>query len=376
MPQESGNRPSVVVIGGGYAGIRAARELDDIADVILVEPRDSFRHNIGALRATVQPDWAHNIFMSYERLLTRGKVVHERAARVEPGYVELASGQVLRPDFLVLATGSRYPFPAKDWEESSEKSKDNYMRTAKELERAQHAVILGAGAVGIEMAGEILAQWPGKKVTLLDPSSDVLGGNYPEKLRTALRKMITEAGVDLRLGEGLTKLPEEPAGVVAPFTAQTTTGRTIEADLWMRCFGGAVPSEYLAGSLTGARNDSGTVRVGSDMRVEGHKTVYAVGDIADLGLPTAFLADIQAEVAARNIRRHIAGEGEGQDAVFADPFPHLVVPFGPGKGIGWLVHEEDLLDDASVAQLKGDHLLVDMYTDKLGLTEGAWNLGH
>ncbi|MDX3239700.1 FAD/NAD(P)-binding oxidoreductase [Streptomyces sp. ME03-5709C] len=376
MPHESENRLSVVVIGGGYAGIRAARELDDIADVVLVEPRDSFRHNIGALRATVQPDWADNIFMSYERLLTRGTVVHERAVRVEPGHVELASGQVLRPDFLVLATGSRYPFPAKDGEESSARSKENYARTAKELEQADHALVLGAGAVGIEMVGEILAQWPGKKVTLLDPSSDVLGGNYPEKLRTALRKMITEAGVDLRLGEGLTELPEAPAGVVAPFTARTTTGRTIEADLWLRCFGSAVPSDYLAGSLAAARTTSGTVRVGEDMRVEGHETVYAVGDIADLGLPTAFLADIQAEVAAQNIRRHILGEEEGQDAVFADPFPHLVVPFGPGRGTGWLVHQEDLLDDASVAQLKGDHLLVAMYTDKLGLTEGAWTLGH
>ncbi|MGW2354707.1 FAD-dependent oxidoreductase [Actinacidiphila glaucinigra] len=237
-------------------------------------------------------------------------------------------------------------------------------------------MILGAGAVGIEMAGEILAQWPDKKVTLLDPSSDVLGGNYPEKLRTALRKMITEAGVDLRLGEGFTELPEAPAGVVAPFTAQTTMGQTIEADLWLRCFGGAVPSDYLAGSLAAARNTSGTVRVGDDMRVEDHETVYAVGDIADLGLPTAFLADLQAEVAAKNIRRHIVGEKEGQDATFADPFPHLVVPFGPGKGTGWLVHQEDLLDDAAVAQLKGDHLLVAMYTDKLGLTEGAWTLGH
>ncbi|MGI5253944.1 NAD(P)/FAD-dependent oxidoreductase [Actinacidiphila glaucinigra] len=376
MSQESDSRPSVVVIGGGYAGIRAARELDDIADVVLVEPRDSFRHNIGSLRATVQPDWAPNIFMSYERLLSRGSVVHDRAARVEPGRVELVSGEVLRPDFLVLATGSRYPFPAKDEEESSEKSKDNYARTAAELERADHAVILGAGAVGIEMAGEILAQWPDKKVTLLDPSSDVLGGNYPEKLRTALRKMITEAGVDLRLGEGFTELPEAPAGVVAPFTAQTTMGQTIEADLWLRCFGGAVPSDYLAGSLAAARNTSGTVRVGDDMRVEDHETVYAVGDIADLGLPTAFLADLQAEVAAKNIRRHIVGEKEGQDATFADPFPHLVVPFGPGKGTGWLVHQEDLLDDAAVAQLKGDHLLVAMYTDKLGLTEGAWTLGH
>src|SRR4051794_38099798 len=98
--------PTVAVIGGGYAGVNVARALDDVADVVLVEPRDAFVHNIAALRAAVDPDFAPTIFLPYDRLLTRGRVVRDRAVEVEPGRVRLASGEELRPDYIVLATGS------------------------------------------------------------------------------------------------------------------------------------------------------------------------------------------------------------------------------------------------------------------------------
>jgi NADH dehydrogenase FAD-containing subunit len=41
----------VAVVGGGYGGIAAAKALDASADVVLVEPRDMFMHNVAALRA-------------------------------------------------------------------------------------------------------------------------------------------------------------------------------------------------------------------------------------------------------------------------------------------------------------------------------------
>jgi NADH dehydrogenase FAD-containing subunit len=52
-------RPVVVVLGGGYAGVQVARPLDDLADVVLVEPKDHFVHNVAALRALVdRPGWS------------------------------------------------------------------------------------------------------------------------------------------------------------------------------------------------------------------------------------------------------------------------------------------------------------------------------
>ena len=44
-------RPTVAVIGGGYGGFNAAKALDEFVDVLLVEPRDAFVHNVAALRA-------------------------------------------------------------------------------------------------------------------------------------------------------------------------------------------------------------------------------------------------------------------------------------------------------------------------------------
>src|SRR3954463_12553178 len=105
--------PTVAVIGGGYGGTIAARQLDDVADVVLVEPRDAFVHNIGALRAVVDPAFAPRIFLPYNRLLGNGRAVRAREGQVTAERDEPGSGDESRPDFVVLATGSSYPFPAK-----------------------------------------------------------------------------------------------------------------------------------------------------------------------------------------------------------------------------------------------------------------------
>ena len=44
---------TVAIVGGGYGGAAAAKALDDIADVILIEPKDAFVHNIAALRGLI-----------------------------------------------------------------------------------------------------------------------------------------------------------------------------------------------------------------------------------------------------------------------------------------------------------------------------------
>ena len=113
MTDSSATRPTVVVIGGGYGGANVAKALDDVADVVLVEPKDAFQHNVAALRALADPAWLPRIFLPYGGLLARGRVVPDRAVKVEPGEVTLASGEVIAADYIVLATGSTYPFPAK-----------------------------------------------------------------------------------------------------------------------------------------------------------------------------------------------------------------------------------------------------------------------
>ena len=60
---------SVVIIGGGYGGISLAKSLDDVVDVVLVDPKDSFVHSVAALRSLVSKEWAERMFFRYEGLL-------------------------------------------------------------------------------------------------------------------------------------------------------------------------------------------------------------------------------------------------------------------------------------------------------------------
>ena len=85
----------VVVVGGGYGGVAVAKELDAVADVVLVEPKDAFVHATAALRAAVDPQWQDKVFLPYDHLLARGRVVHDRARLVSPGLVHLSATQTL-----------------------------------------------------------------------------------------------------------------------------------------------------------------------------------------------------------------------------------------------------------------------------------------
>src|SRR5918911_4534384 len=84
--------PTVVVIGGGYGGIAVAKALDEEADVVLVEPKDAFEHNVAALRALVDPSWSDRIHFPYDGLLKRGRVIRDRAVRVDQNRIVLGSG--------------------------------------------------------------------------------------------------------------------------------------------------------------------------------------------------------------------------------------------------------------------------------------------
>jgi NADH dehydrogenase FAD-containing subunit len=124
---------TVVVVGGGYGGAPTAKALDEIADVVLVEPKDAFVHNIAALRGIVDPDWTDRIFFPYDRLLHRGRVIHDRAARVDADAVILSSGERIEADYIVLASGSAYPFPAKMDVDDSTTAKSKIANTRAEL---------------------------------------------------------------------------------------------------------------------------------------------------------------------------------------------------------------------------------------------------
>jgi NADH dehydrogenase FAD-containing subunit len=267
---------SVVVVGGGYGGTLAAKELDSEADVTLIDPREGFVNAAASLRALTQPDWAHHAFFPFETLLERGRVIRDQAVSVDPKGVTLASGERVEADYLVLATGSSYSFPAKPNQASTSIAQqlDDLRATHKELAGAGRVLILGAGPVGLELAGEIKEVWPDKDVVIIDRGDQLLPGFLPE-VRDGLRRQLA-------------------------MTAQAT------------------------------------VPVTERLNVQGYEHAYALGDITALPDPKmASYAMTHADVVVTNIKAQLAAAEPG---VIYTPAAErrILLPLGPHAGVGQL----------------------------------------
>ncbi|MGW4206320.1 NAD(P)/FAD-dependent oxidoreductase [Streptomyces sp. NPDC004726] len=355
----------VVVIGGGYGGTTAAKALDDAADVTLVEPKDAFLHNVGALRAAVDADFAPQIFLPYDKLLGNGRVVRDRAVQVEPGAVTLGSGDRLAADYIVLATGSGYPFPAKSDLDDSAASLERFGLVRKQLSNAGRVLLLGAGPVGLEFAGEIKAQWPEKDVVLVDPAPGILS-DYSSSLREEIERQLDALGVRMLLGDSLTEEPPTEVGTAGTFTVTTRAGASVTADVWFRSYGVTPATGYLAGRLSEARLANGHLAVGPTLQVRGETSVFALGDITDVAESKRAGAAIQhASVIAQNIKSLIAGE---QELAVYEPGPAaILLPLGPTGGAGELPGGQ-LLGPEAASEYKGADLMVGRFAESLGLT--------
>ena len=352
---------TVAVIGGGYGGASVAKALDEHADVVLIDPKDAFVHSAGSLRALVRPDWADSIFFTYDTLMQNGTVVRERAASVDAGGVTLESGRRVEADFVVLATGSGYPYPAKFDTDAAGEALTRLRSTHGELAQAERVLIAGAGPVGLELAGEIKAEWPGKHVIVVDPGTRLLPA-FDEALREDLHRQLDEVGIELRQGTSLLEEPPTRPGEYKPVTARTSGG-DVEADIWFRAYGVDTASHYLADGRLTTRNERGQVPVTERLNVAGHANVYAVGDITDLDeAKMAAFAMQHAEVVAENIRAQIAGEEPGATYV-PSPIPSLLLPLGPHKGVGQYPTENGpaLIPAETVAQYKGADIFVERF---------------
>jgi NADH dehydrogenase FAD-containing subunit len=356
-----------VIVGGGYGGSALAKALDEEAHVVLVDPRDAFVNTAGSLRALTQPDWAHHMFYPYEHWLRRGTVVRDRAASVDAAGVTLASGERIEADYLVLATGSSYTYPAKPASDSSTEILEDLRRTHKHLAGSERVLILGAGPVGLELAGEIKEVWPHKRVTIVDPAGELLPG-FQVELREDLRRQLGELGIDLRLSTALSTPPATGPGQAGTFTVTTANGEEITADIWFRAHGVRTNSDYLAGGELTTRTPQGQVPVTDTLNVRGHEHVYAIGDITDVAeAKMAGYAMQHAEVVAQNILAQLRGE---QPTVTYRPLPHpmILLPLGPRGGVGQLPAQDGpvVVPAETVSAYKGADLFTGRFTEQFG----------
>ena len=358
-------RPRVAIVGGGYAGTRLARSMDSVADVTVIEQHDRFIHNIAAIRAVTDPSWLDRILLPYDALLLKGEVLRGEVTAVQPGSVTLADGQKLEADYVVLAPGSSYALPFKPAKGEGHMAYRRRVHAAHDRLRAARAVtIIGAGPVGIELAGEIKHAFPHTEVTLLSAHDRLLPG-YSPRLDRRLRKALAGKGVHLKLGQRALDGVDatEPFG---PAIVRLEGGGTVAADL-VFAVGGATPNTGFLAGTPGVELGKGRIRVDDHLQLPGMPHVYAIGDAA-LTADTMTIGGIERQVPylEQHLKGLIAGTGGQTQPYQAWKSPVIVVPVGPDGGASQL--PASLVMGRWVTRLlKGRTLMVGKARRNLGL---------
>ena len=358
----------VVIVGGGYAGTMLARAIDGAAEVRLIEPRDRFVHNVAAIRAVVGPALLDRLIIPYDRLLRRGSVIQGLAVEIGEGRVRLADGTSIEGDIVVAATGSTYALPFKPWTAFGESFAESSRAAHEALRAAKTVAIVGGGAVGVELAGEIASAHQDKSVTLLAASPSLLPG-YSARLSAALATQLAAQGVSLRLGvrvEGL-------ADAGRPFSgAVTAAGDVIESDLTFPALGARPLAPPIPDATFAA---SGRIEVDPWLRPGGLRNVFAFGDAADTGDAMTIVAVTrQAPWLAKTLRAVVADRPVENLAPYA-PWsgPPILIPLGPRAGASLLPFARGgvTVGPRVTAALKGRDLFIPRYRKEFGYGAAA-----
>lgn len=361
----------VAVIGGGYGGISVAKLLDAICDVVLIERKDQFVHHAAALRATVNRKWEDAIFMPYDHLLARGKVHQGTVSMVEGNRIHIFGQDPIEAEYIVIATGSVYHFPAKHVSASTKVSRCQLGQLHEDLAEANSVLIVGGGLVGLEMAGEVRSALPDLEVVVLEQSERILDDPfYLDEFRELVVKQVKEMGIKLVTGDSLAYLPPYQPAILNHFEVQTRTGKRISADMWFQCYGAKPITGFMRSSeYRNILKADGSIRVRPTLQVVGHDHMYAIGDVTDV--PENKRADAarrHARVAVANIAAQL--DGREPEHTYEPSINWVVVPLGSVRGASQLVDTRGkikVVGAAQTADIKGSDLMVSTLRSQLNL---------
>ena len=339
----SAGPPHVVVVGGGFGGLYAARALARHPVRITLLDQQNYHlfqpllYQV-ATAALSAGDIAKPI-RSIVRRNTRMRVLLAEAQSVNLSErtLQLANGSALAYDYLVLATGASHTyFGHPEWEpfapglKTLEDALEIRRRVLLALEAAEQEedvserralltfVIVGGGPTGVELAGAIAeitrhtvrydfrAADPSQaRVILLDAGPRILP-SYPADLSARAEEQLWGLGVEVRKNAAVTLVTARGVHVGDEVIATRTA-------LWAA----GVRASPLGSQLGTPLDRSGRVLVDPNLTVPGHPEVYVVGDLAafthqqrngDTQLPGVAPVAIQmGEHAAENIWRAVQG---------------------------------------------------------------------
>lgn len=329
--------PRLVIVGGGYVGTELAKSLDADLDVTLIERASHFTHAAAMIRAMVDPTLLDKALVPYDQLLDHGRVMRGEVVAVDGSGVALADGTRVEGDYIVLATGSSNFAPFKSSNGDIDKLRADNARWNAALLDAKRVLIVGAGAVGTELAGEISHAFPAKQVTLV-ASDPTLFPNLPSKLGGSLRKKLEAMGVEVITGARARSLP----GRTAPEAGSVTlsNGREIEADLIVPAVGSR-PHATLADSLpNAARTPDGRIKVDGWLRPSSLPNVFSAGDVAATGDAMTIVATSRQTPWLEKTFKALAS---GEPLESLKPYAPwgarapILIPLGPERGNSFMI---------------------------------------
>ncbi|MGP6085578.1 NAD(P)/FAD-dependent oxidoreductase [Antarctobacter jejuensis] len=353
----------IAIIGGGYIGATLAKSLENKADVTLIEPRSHFVHAPAMIRAVVDPSLLDRALIPYDTLLTQGKLVQARATSVDGSSVTLEDGSQIEADYFVIATGSDNATPFKAVGDDIEGLRADTARIHAMLNDADTIAIVGAGAVGTELAGEIAHAMPGKKVTLIS-AQPRLFPDKPAKLGDELTKKLRSAGVEIVFGERAQDLES----LTAPYsgTLVLSGGTQISADLIFPVLGSRACSAVLDGLPGVVKGSANRIKVDQWMRPSSLPNVFAAGDLAEMGDAMTIVAASRQGPWLTKALSALAAGATVEDLKPYKPWGKapILVPIGPEKGNSYLI--AFTAGDLVTRLMKGKDLFLTKYNKLLG----------
>ncbi|KAF5327071.1 hypothetical protein D9619_004610 [Psilocybe cf. subviscida] len=279
-------RKNVVVVGGGSGGATLARILSKSLDaskysLVLVDARDSLVLTPATIRLPVaNPDGLEDsVFIPLKDIFINGNGTFRQGTvvaidpRVGDSAVVLDNGDRVPYDVLTLSPGST-------WYGSFDFSGDIKARWAedrKNVKNAQNVVIVGAGAVGIELSGEIKSEYPHKSVTIVQGGSSVLNDAYPAKYRKALQDAMAAKKITFVRNEYIDDLQVQSDGQV-----KTRSGKGIKADLVIPAYGPKPNTGFITQSLgSDVLSPNKYVKVQPTFQLVNHPNIFVIGDAVD-----------------------------------------------------------------------------------------------
>ncbi|KAI9264153.1 hypothetical protein BDA99DRAFT_508562 [Phascolomyces articulosus] len=289
-------KKNIVTIGASSAvqglALQWYEKAPETHRLIMIELKSHFNFVFAFPRASVKSGFERELFIPYDRLFNGndqiGKVVHARVVALYEHHVELDRdvpefGRRIDFEYLIYAAGTKIPEPGRLHCNTKQEGVALLKKYQSVIKESKRPIIIGAGAVGIELACEIKEQYPDKHVTLMHSRS-----RYMPKYKTSVDVMtyniLKKHGVRQVLGDRAI-LPKNGFPLeVNPVEIDTKGGKKIVGDLAITCIGMTPNTELLSKiSPDSINKKTGFVNVKKTMQVDDDRFphFFAAGDVVE-----------------------------------------------------------------------------------------------